>query len=141
MRRYVRLLKEITSPTTADIAPDDVFVCSSCEAKNLLVKGAHKLAHGLVLCPQQREETHTESERSGKLDSRMNSFEAKLDTVRQASMSRFDALDKRLDALSSQHSSMSSEAVLSTRMDALDGRMRNIENLLSVLLTKLGSDL
>ncbi|RDX45005.1 hypothetical protein OH76DRAFT_1457767 [Lentinus brumalis] len=120
---------------------DDVFVCSSCEAKNLIVKGAHKLAHGLVLCPQHREETHTESGRSGKLDSRMNSFEAKLDTVRQASMSRFDALDKRLDALSSQHSSMSSEAVLSTRMDALDGRMRNIENLLSVLLTKLGSDL
>ncbi|KAI0716121.1 hypothetical protein C8T65DRAFT_707355 [Cerioporus squamosus] len=124
---------------------DDVFVCSACEARNIVTKSAHKLAHGLVLCPQQREEIHAETGQTGRLDGRMNSLEVKLDAVRQDSMSRFDALDSKIDALksgvSSQVTTTGSEAALGARMDTLDTRMRNIENLLSVLLKKLDSDL
>ena len=106
------------------------------------MKGAHKLAHGLVLCQQQREEILADTGHSGRLDIRMNSLEAKLDTIQQDSMSRFDALVSKVDALSSNIAAQSitagSEAApLHARIDALDVRMQNIENLLSVLLNRL----
>ncbi|RPD59323.1 hypothetical protein L226DRAFT_548402 [Lentinus tigrinus ALCF2SS1-7] len=137
------LLSACTSPLELlKWLADDVFVCASCEAKNIVIKGAHKMAHGLVLCQQQREEAHAETGHPGRLDVRMTSLEAKIDAIRQDSAWRFDALDRKVDGLNGSvpppSTTTGAHAALHARMDALDTRMQNIETLLSVLLKKIG---
>ncbi|KAI0757703.1 hypothetical protein C8Q80DRAFT_1091665 [Daedaleopsis nitida] len=126
---------------------DDAFMCTTCEAKNVLIKGKHKLAHALVLCQPPREENQAEFGHPLWFEKRMSSLETKFDTILRESTLRFDALDRRIGDLGSNshlndvsdgRSDSSANTVLRTKMEGLDERMGKIETLLATLLEKLG---
>ncbi|KAI0735979.1 hypothetical protein C8Q76DRAFT_766166 [Earliella scabrosa] len=124
---------------------DDAFVCGTCEANNVVIKGKHKLSHGLVLCQVPREEGHAELGHPAWFDRRMGALESKFDSMLHDSTARFDVLDRKIDALRNNSSVNGPVAEKETtltreRMDGLDERMKKIETLLHALLQRTGTD-
>ena len=116
---------------------DAAFLCAACEASSTGTKGKHKPMHSLVLCQLPPGESKPE----GNCSSWLDALEDRFDRIQRFSTLRLDALEKKIDILASQtsdpHPRTSDETELEQRLDALDGRMQKIENMLSMLLTKL----
>ncbi|KAI1785559.1 hypothetical protein LXA43DRAFT_1115141, partial [Ganoderma leucocontextum] len=125
---------EGTSPC---LRSDDVFVCAACEASCTQIKGKHKPMHGLVLCQPPHEALKAETSHSVWL----GALEVKLDDMQRSSKLRLETLENKIDALANRvggkPSDLSDERGFEARLDALDGRMQKIEDMLGVLLTKL----
>lgn len=125
---------------------DDTFLCSACEASNKVIKGKHKLAHGLVLCQPPRDETDTDLGYPAWLGRRMDALEGRFDKMSHDIIVRFDTLSKKVDVSRkngvSGHETMAAalpeRSMLQERVDGLDERMQRIETMLSVLVKKLG---
>ncbi|TBU41129.1 hypothetical protein BD309DRAFT_868889 [Dichomitus squalens] len=131
-------LSRVTRPCWYCIeCEDDAFLCTTCEASNPGIKGKHKPMHSLVLCQLPPGESKAEGNHSvwlGALEDRFNKMQ-------RFSTLRLDALERKIDTLanhtSTSHPSSSDEKRLEQRLDTLDGRMQKIEDMLSMLLTKL----
>ncbi|KAI0762326.1 hypothetical protein C8Q74DRAFT_143012 [Fomes fomentarius] len=127
---------------------DDTFLCSACEASNKVIKGKHKLAHGLVLCQPPRDETETDLGHPAWLGRRMDALEGRFDKMSHDIIVRFDTLSKKVDASRSNgvpcHETMAAavpeRSMLQERVDGLDERMQRIETMLTVLVNRLGSE-
>ena len=90
--------------------------------------------HGLVLCQPPPEALQAETSHSVWL-------EDKFDEMERSSKQRLDTLENKIDALATRVSGATSDISdrrLEERLDALDGKMQKIEDMLGVLLTKLG---
>ncbi len=131
-------------------------MCTACEASQTPLKDKdkgkskgkhkHKPMHGLVLCQPPREalKAETETQHSAWL----GALEAKFDEMQRAATGRLATLETKIDKLalavggsesaSNSNSDRSGEGRFEERLDALDGKMQKIEDMLGVLLTKLG---
>ena len=91
--------------------------------------------HGLVLCQPPPEALQAETSHSVWL-------EDKFDEMERSSKQRLDTLENKIDALATRvsgtASDISDDRRFEGRLGALDGKMQKIEDMLGVLLTKLG---
>ena len=119
---------------------DDTFVCPSCEASETPIKGKHKPMHGLVLCQPPREALKAEANEAVSVS--LGALETKFDEMQRAAWLRLETLENKIDALAVRidgaGSDLSDERGLEKRLDMLDVKMQRIEDMLGVLLTKLG---
>ncbi|KAM5542294.1 hypothetical protein V8D89_004167 [Ganoderma adspersum] len=119
---------------------DDTFVCPTCEASETPIKGKHKPMHGLVLCQPPREALKAETNQSVSVS--LGALEAKFDEMQRAAGLRLETLENKIDGLAGRigeaGSDLTGEQGFKERLDVLDGRMQKIEDMLGVLLTKLG---
>ena len=96
--------------------------------------------HGLVLCQPPHEALKAETNQS--LSVSLGALEAKFDEMQRAAGLRLETLENKIDALAGRiggaGSDLSDERGFEKRLDVLDVKMQRIEDMLGVLLTKLG---
>ncbi|PIL29997.1 hypothetical protein GSI_07908 [Ganoderma sinense ZZ0214-1] len=117
---------------------DNTFLCPACESSQTPIKGRHKPMHALVLCQPPRAANQVETNQSEWL----GALEAKFDEMQKGSTLRLEALENKIDGLAGHvggsAADRSEERRLEDRLNALDGKMQKIEDMLGVLLSKLG---
>nr|VWO95794.1 Zn(2)-C6 fungal-type domain-containing protein [Ganoderma boninense] len=131
-----------TSSLTALYVPDDTFLCTVCEASEDAIKGKHKHKpmHALVLCQPARAAHQVEANQS--MSVWLGALEAKFDEMQKASKLRLEALEDKIDRLAGHVGGSAADRSegqgIEERLDALDGKMAKIEDMLGLLLSKLG---
>ena len=122
---------------------DDMFFCADCESTGVAFgKGRHKRAHALVCCQAPREAGGLDISHTAWLEGRLHAMENMMDAMHRASTHGLDALNGRIDKFSAQVDARNelAEKSVSARLDALNGRMSNIETMLALLLTRMGAE-
>ena len=96
--------------------------------------------HGLVLCQPPREALKAEANESVSVS--LGALETKFDEMQRAAGLRLETLENKIDALAGHiggaGSDLTDERGFEKRLDVLDVKMQRIEDMLGVLLTKLG---